>query len=186
MSEMIEKLTVTSKTLQKMFLLSERRIRQLAQEGILVRASKGKYELLTSVSNYIKYLKLANEISANETDGKIDYDEEHAKNERIKRKQNELKLKLMEGKLHSAEQIELIVTDMLINFKNIILALPEKLSPLLEERKKAYIKDMLSIEMIEVLNTLKSYKLEDFVDKDYLNYMFEDEDYIEDEEVNEE
>jgi phage terminase Nu1 subunit (DNA packaging protein) len=44
-------------TIAKLFDLTERRVQQLAAEGVIPRANKGKYELVASVQNYIKYLR---------------------------------------------------------------------------------------------------------------------------------
>ncbi len=44
-------------TLAKLFNLSERRIRQLAQEGIIPKKEKGQYDVVASVQGYLKYLQ---------------------------------------------------------------------------------------------------------------------------------
>lgn len=44
-------------TLAKLFRLTERRVQQLAKEGILVKTTHGKYDLVGSVQGYVKYLQ---------------------------------------------------------------------------------------------------------------------------------
>jgi phage terminase Nu1 subunit (DNA packaging protein) len=44
-------------TLAKLFHLTERRIQQLAKEGIIVKDAHGKYDLVSSVQGYVKYLQ---------------------------------------------------------------------------------------------------------------------------------
>jgi phage terminase Nu1 subunit (DNA packaging protein) len=44
-------------TLAKLFHLTERRVQQLAKEGILVKSAQGKYDLVASVQGYVKYLQ---------------------------------------------------------------------------------------------------------------------------------
>ena len=44
-------------TIAKLFDLTERRVQQLAAEGVIPKASKGKYELVPCVKGYINYLK---------------------------------------------------------------------------------------------------------------------------------
>ncbi len=44
-------------TIAKLFDLTERRVQQLAKEGVIPKSSKGKYELVPSVKGYINYLK---------------------------------------------------------------------------------------------------------------------------------
>src|SRR5687768_13307522 len=50
-------LTYPAATLAKLFGLSERRIHQLGQEGILVKAGRGVYELLGSIRGYVSHLQ---------------------------------------------------------------------------------------------------------------------------------
>lgn len=44
-------------TIAKLLLLTDRRVQQLAREGVLPRGEKGRYELVPAVQGYIKYLK---------------------------------------------------------------------------------------------------------------------------------
>jgi len=44
-------------TLAKLLNLTERRIQQLAKEGILIKVQSGKYDLVRSVQGYVKYLQ---------------------------------------------------------------------------------------------------------------------------------
>ena len=55
----ISAITVNSATLEKILQVSDRRIRQLAEENIIVRAAKGRYKLMESISNYILTLKVS-------------------------------------------------------------------------------------------------------------------------------
>ncbi len=48
-------------TIAKLFDLTERRVQQLAKEGIIPKAAKGKYELVPAVQGYIKYLRASKE-----------------------------------------------------------------------------------------------------------------------------
>lgn len=48
--------TYPASTLAKLFHLTERRVQQLAKEGIIPKGAKGKYELVGSVRGYVKYL----------------------------------------------------------------------------------------------------------------------------------
>ena len=44
-------------TLAKLFHLTERRVQQLARDGIIAKGIKGKYDLVSSVQGYVKYLQ---------------------------------------------------------------------------------------------------------------------------------
>ena len=44
-------------TISKLFGISERRVQQLAQDGIIPKPEKNQYELVGSVRSYINYLQ---------------------------------------------------------------------------------------------------------------------------------
>ena len=101
-------------------------------------------------------------------DGEIDIDEEKALHERIKRHISELKLQVMKGDLHKAEDVERVMMDMLASFKTRLMNIPSKVAPALENRDAAYIKDRLTKEVLEVLNELKDYNPKDFYSDEYV------------------
>ena len=91
----VDSMTVSVGVMANIFSLSERRIRQMAEEGIVVRAAKGRYKLVESLKNYTLTLKLAAEgANVDNPDGEINIDEEKALHERIKRHISELKLQV--------------------------------------------------------------------------------------------
>ena len=59
----ISAVTVNATVLSELLGVSDRRVRQLAEEGILIRASKGRYKLAESMKNYILTLRIANQDS---------------------------------------------------------------------------------------------------------------------------
>ena len=114
----IDTLTVSAAVLGGIFGVTDRRIRQMAEEGIIIRAAKGRYNLVGSLKNYILALKLAAEgTTIGGPDGEIDIEEEKALHERVKRHISELKLQTMKGELHKAEDVERVMSDMLAAFK---------------------------------------------------------------------
>lgn len=123
-------LMVPVKTMEDALGIKERRIRQLTEEGILVKGARGRYILIDSVKNYINHLKANKDIAAaDKKDKEIDYEDEHAKHERAKRKKAELELRVMTGELHEASVVEKVMTDMLSTFRSRMLGLPAKLAP---------------------------------------------------------
>ena len=160
----ISAITVNSATLEKIIGVSDRRIRQLAGENIIVRAAKGRYRLMDSIMNYILTLKVQMEAgNADSLDGEIDLEEEKAVHERVKRHISELKLQTMKGDLHKSEDVERVMTDMLVSVKTKLLSMPMKLAPLLVARNEVdYIRAVISKEVIETLKELKDYNPKDF------------------------
>lgn len=66
---MADRPTVTAGTLADLFNLTERRIQQLANEKVVVKADRGKYDLIGSVKGYVRFLQdLANGSDVSGTD----------------------------------------------------------------------------------------------------------------------
>ncbi len=172
----IDSITVSASVLGDMFGVTDRRIRQMAEEGIIARAAKGRYKLVESVKNYLLTLKLAAEgIGVELADGEINFDEEKALHERVKRHISELKLQIMKGEVHKAGDVETVMMDMLAAFKTRVMSIPSKAAPILENRDAAYIKDRLTSEVMEALNELKEYDPKEFYSDEYVESDEDDE-----------
>lgn len=87
----------TSKVIAQWLCLTERRVRQLRDEGVIVEARPGLYELQPTVARYIKYLGGA---------GKESLNTERMKLTAEKRKAAEMDNDLRRGDLHSTQDIE--------------------------------------------------------------------------------
>lgn len=165
----IDSITVSASVLGELFSVTDRRIRQMAEEGIVVRAAKGRYKLAESIKNYLLTMKLAAEgVEAEFADGEINLEEEKGLHERVKRHISELKLQIMKGELHKAEDVETVMMDMLASFKTRVMNIPSKVAPILENRDAAYIKDKLTSAVIETLNELKDYDPKAFYSEEYV------------------
>lgn len=165
----IDSLTVSAAVLGGIFGVTDRRVRQMAEEGIIIRAAKGRYNLVESLKNYILSLKLAAEgATMDGPDGEINLDEEKGLHERVKRHISELKLQTMKGELHKAEDVERVMSDMLAAFKTRIMNIPSKVAPMLEDRDAGYIKERLTNEVTEALNELKDYDPKAFYSEEYV------------------
>lgn len=165
----IERVTVSASVLKSLLLLKdESRVRQLAGEGIFIRASKGRYLLFESLQNYIKTLKVQKDVQSAEAENDVDYKTERAKLEQVKRIQAELKLALMKGELHKSNDVERVMTDMLARIRSRFLQMPSKMAPLLAEKETGEIKKMLSNEVRDILEELKEYDPKDFYSEDFV------------------
>lgn len=113
----------------KMFGISLRRIQGLTQEGILPTVKEpGKkrgYELLSTVQKYIEYLKPKGGDEAKKLNP-LDQAEYDLKQLKIKTAQ--LKLDELEGRLHCAEDVESMTTDLILSIRSSLLALPGRLA----------------------------------------------------------
>lgn len=168
----IDSVTVTAGVLGGILGVSERRVRGLAQEGIFVKASQGRYKLKESMHNYVLNLRVANDAGKtiqSDLEDELDLNTEKAKHERIKRHMSELKLALMKGEVHKSNDVEAVMMDMLVRFKTKIVSLPSKLTPQLVDRDKSYILNALTEELNQVLEELSSYNAADFYGKEYID-----------------
>lgn len=165
----IERVTVSAGVLKQLLMFKDdSRVRQLAGEGIFIRASKGRYLLFESLQNYIKTLKVQKDVQSAEAENDVDYKTERAKLEQVKRIQAELKLALMKGELHKSNDVERVMTDMLARIRSRFLQMPSKMAPLLAEKEAGEIKKMLSNEVRDILEELKEYDPKDFYNEDFV------------------
>lgn len=152
----VESVTVPATTLSKIIGVTDRQIRNLADEGILIKSGHGKYNLVESLKSYIIMLKTNKDIQSKSNE--YDLDEEKTKHERLKIEKTEIELKIMKGQLHAAEDVELVMTDMLTYFRTKIMGLPTKLAPQLTNMQRAIdIETILVDECRLALGELKDY-----------------------------
>lgn len=136
--------------------ITERRVRQLRDKGVIqeYKGTPGLYDLTPTTHDYINFLRKRNP----ESEENIDYNTERAKLIMAKRKNEEFDLGVKEGYLHTSEDIEAIMTNMLINFKSRLMAIPAKLSPVLSKKTdKAEIHRILKESVDEALNELADF-----------------------------
>ncbi len=110
--------------------MTERNVRTLRDKGVLTEYKPGLYDLKTATQQYINFLRKKNP----DAEEKVDYNTERAKLVRAKRESQELELQLRKNELHTAEDVEQVMTDMLIRFKTRLMAMPAKLSPILAKK----------------------------------------------------
>lgn len=158
-SEIFAEMLVSSKTLEALFGVSDRTIRDLAEKGIIKRNSHGKYLFWDSAKSYILAIKIANagKNQVKDEEQGLDYDEEHALHEHVKRQITEIKLQLIKGQVHKAEDVERVMTDMFSKFKSKMTALPAKMAKKLEGKNKIEIQEILKKEIDNALVELASY-----------------------------
>lgn len=112
--------------LAKLLDMNDRHLRRLAEENIIIK-EKGKYLFLESVHSYINYLKTVNDGDSSLKDMKLKKETEKiAKDIELK----SIKISELKNELHSAEIVKKIMTVMLTNLKGKLLAVPNKIAPL--------------------------------------------------------
>lgn len=160
----MEIIEVTEKELSEYLGLSDRRIRQLFKQGIVVKSQRGKYDLKASVLGYVNFLRDKDK-NRDEAMEKLRLTSEAEKltHERLKKRKTELQVLQIEKKLHAQEDVEYFWNAMVLAAKSRITAIPVKVSPILvgiEDRKE--IQSILKREISEALNEISEYDVSKF------------------------
>jgi phage terminase Nu1 subunit (DNA packaging protein) len=173
----IDNIIVSCSVLENLFNLSDRMIRMLAEDGIITKEKRGRYNLVESVKKYIIHIRANNEFKEIKTDEVLNKDREQALHERVKREIAELRLAAMKGNMHRAEDVERVMNDMLASFRSKILALPSKLAPILIARDDiSQIQLLIKKEVFEVLEELSVYDPQKFYSEEYIDASDDDSD----------
>ena len=142
----------TSKAVAEWLGLTERRVRQLRDEGVIQEKSPGLYDMRKTVTRYILFIRKGNK--------KADLNDERAMLTRAKREAADMENKVRRGELHSAEDIEKGIKTMCLNIRSRFLTLPAKLAPtLVKMGSQAQIFDELKKAIDEALEELRSFNV---------------------------
>ena len=142
----------TSRVVAQWLCLTERRVRQLRDEGVIVEARPGLYELQPTVARYITYIGGA---------GKETLTNERMMLTRAKREAAEMENDLRRGEVHRTADIERGIQSMFLNIRSRFLALPAKLSPTLSTMggDQTGIFDELKGAIEEILEEMSDYRV---------------------------
>ena len=116
---------VNQKDLAQCLGISSRRVRQLREDGLFKLSQEGRgYNLEKSIQEYIEY-KVNAETGRRAS---ISKEEVQAEHEEVKKQISLLKLRKLRRELHEAADVEAYLSNMLIRFKNRLMAVPTKLA----------------------------------------------------------
>ncbi len=119
--------TVSTTELARILGLSARRVQQMAQDGTVPPASRGRFRLADSVQRYITFItgnKMSEEEQQTEKARRLaEVNIKAAKATVAKLEANELK-----GKMHRAEDVLAITEEMANELRSLLLALPGRLA----------------------------------------------------------
>ena len=138
----------TAKVVARWLDLSERRVRQLRDEGIIEEKAPGLYDLFQTVQRYIKYLRSGN------------LNEERAKLTKEKRIAVETENRIRKGELYRKEDIALGMTTIFMNLRSRTIALANKLAPSIAKLggSEEEIMDVLRNAFFELLEEFSDYE----------------------------
>lgn len=174
---------VNQKELAKILGISDRWIRLLRDNyGLFASGMTGgktqkRYVLEKCIPEYINY-KIETEVKEGTT---VSKEREQAEHERIKKKISILKLRKLKRELHEAKDVEEFLTEMLVDFKDKLLSIPQKVAPLIvAEDDVNIILDILEKEIFESMERLSEYDPLK-IDKDAISSIMEDDEEEEEE-----
>lgn len=144
----------TTKIVAQYLDLSERRVRQLRDEGVLEEKLPGLYDLRSSVRRYINYLR-------GDEDGKADLNEERAKLTKEKRIAAETENKVRNWELYRKSDITVGMTTVVMNLRSRLLALPNKLAANIAklDGDEGKIMDLLQSSLYEIMEEFSNYQV---------------------------
>lgn len=141
----------TAKAVAQWIDLTERRVRQLRDEGIIEEVKPGLYDLQPTVLRYIRYARGA---------GKETLTDERTRLTKAKREAAEMENELRRGELCKAEDTERGLKTVFLNIRSRFLSLPAKLSPELASMSgnQKEIFDALKSAIDEILTELSNFR----------------------------
>ena len=152
---------VNTQTLAACLGISQRMVRQLAEDDVVVRTRRGVYDLEHSVQGYINF-KIT---QAKPKKREMTLEQVKTEHEFIKMRKTELTVRTLESKLHKAEDVERFWTTMASAVKTRLLAIAVKVSPEIAGiEDKAQIQKVISREVADALNEISEYNPADFVE----------------------
>lgn len=154
-----------SAIIAKLFGVTDRRVQQLAKEGIIPAAQTRpyKFDLLPTVQAYIRYLsEKANGKAQKSTDdvqAESDKLRAEADLKTYKAKIAEMQYNELEGSMHRSEDVEAMTNDLVYTVRSMIMALPGRLAmDVVQAASANEASELIRSECYKILNELAEYK----------------------------
>lgn len=142
-------------TIAKLFLLTERRVQQLVQMGVIPKNEHGRYELVPVVQGYVRYLQ---ERAMGRTGAPEDYHQEKSRLVKLQADKAQLELDEMAGQLVRVDAVRDAWEGILAGMKGRLLGLPSKAAPIVAPLDApGEIMSILDDLVSEALNELHEY-----------------------------
>lgn len=154
-----------SAIIAKLFGVTERRVQQLAKEGIIPAAKSRPYmfDLLPTVQAYIRHLKEEaygkEQKSPDTKTAEADKLRAEADLKQSKAKIAELQLKELEGNMHRSEDVEAMTNDLVYTVRSMVMALPGRLAmDVVQASSAAEASELIRSECYKILSELEGYQ----------------------------
>lgn len=147
-SKDLKSITTTQTEMARALSITQPRIHQLIEEGTIIWDAAGGVKVIESLRNYYS--------SGNGTkdENELDLEKEKAAHERIKRELSEIKLTETRGETHRTEDINLLLGNAIVIFRNQLLRLPSKMARQLEGKGVEEMNQIMTKEINAILKDL--------------------------------
>jgi phage terminase Nu1 subunit (DNA packaging protein) len=150
--------TVDVGTLSRLFNLTAVRVQQLAKDGTITKAERGRYDLWASIRGYIKFLQERRVNQWDNGEDKGDWNAERTRLTRAKADMAEMQTAILKGTVHEAKAVEAVWTDHLLACRAKLLSMPKKLAPRIHGMEKlTTVETEIEAAITEALNELAAY-----------------------------
>lgn len=157
----IKTATCSGPELAEWFGYDKRRIEQFADEGVVVRVSRGRYAVWDSVRGIVHHreTKRKNQWDGDpDSEAGADYERERALLTRAKREIAEIEADLRKAQVHDAGAVMAVWGDMISNAKAKLLSMPTTLAGRVHgEESLEAIKNLIEEAITQALNELSEY-----------------------------
>ena len=138
--------------------LSARRIQQLVQDGIIIPAERGKYNLCDAVQRYISTVSKP---SNNASDEQIERTRRaaEAKLKSAKAMIADIEAKELLGQMHRSEDVAAMTADLILSIRGAFLPLPGRLAiDVFSANDSSEASEIIRREVYKILEELSNYK----------------------------
>ena len=152
---------VTTKELAEILGLTVQRIGQLRKAGVLDGGDgrRPSFDLAESVQSYVRFqVDSARDRAPEDADAERRKLQADADYKAAKARQEELKLAELEGRMHSAEDVEAATTQLVYAVRSQLLALPGRIAVDAEMRSAQEVSGIVRREVCSVLDGLTDYE----------------------------
>ena len=148
--------------------VSRSAVNQLEEKGVLVKAGRGKYDIVQSTHNYIRRMRGRDAKTSGNSDGdSIDYYEERARLTKAQADRQEIEVQKAQGVLVEADKVVKAWVDTIVTTRNRLLAIPQKLSyeiSVTDDREE--IEKLLMSEMRSALTAMENLQGHNYSEED--------------------
>jgi len=145
-------------TIAKLLMITPRRLQQLAKEGHVPKAERGRYELVAAVQGYVRFLR--DRAVAGDAGGGGEA-QDRVRLVRARADIAEFEARRLEGELVPVEEVGEAWSEMVARFRARMLALPSKAAPVAAAEERAeVVHDIIETFIHEALAELAEVSVE--------------------------